>query len=558
MAKKALGRGLEAIFGEEFTRKPTMLQQTLSEGAKKRNGEEKRRSGSKKKSKRNDEIRTEERFLDEEEKKNKMTDEEQISETISQTQTFAEHSSHDAAVGKNADNADTDSASAMFPSAESESLAGAAKTGSEEQGQQTSSALEETKMQGKDNSETVKRTEPKNESTEPKNESTAGVAEHSDAEHSDTSDTAEHSEIAKTSKAAKLAEKTEKSETAVKAENIETINSEIREKSENTETVTETDTKGETDSETGWDGIDFKNVSYENGIEDTDETVPVSNRSDHVDFSIADYAQKDGDVSRETFIAISRIEPNQNQPRKKFDPETLQELADSMKQYGVLQPLLVKKNGMMYEIIAGERRWRAAKLAGLKEIPVLIKSFNDQESAEISIIENIQREDLGPIEEARAYQALIEGYGLTQEEVASRVAKNRTTITNSLRLLQLSEPVLKLLSDGILSAGHARALLSISDAELQKTLADLVAEKKLSVRETEKLVKEALKKKKAKENDEIEQELNMYLIDASRKLTELLGTKVQILQGARGKGKVQIEYYNTDDLNKIIDRLRSE
>lgn len=268
-------------------------------------------------------------------------------------------------------------------------------------------------------------------------------------------------------------------------------------------------------------------------------------------------AEKAKNVSRETFLPISRIEPNRSQPRKKFDEESLQELASSMKRFGVLQPLLVKQQGAMYEIIAGERRWRAAKLAGLAEVPVIVRSFDKQAAAEIAIIENIQREALGPIEEARAYQSLIQEYGLTQEEVAERVSKNRSTITNSLRLLQLSERVLALLTDGKLTAGHARALLMLTDKTVQEQLAAEIVERHLSVRDAERLAKAAAKAKK-KQASETEQELNMYLIDAARKLTEHLGTKVQIRQGARGKGKVEIEYYNTDDLNKIMDRLRSE
>lgn len=264
------------------------------------------------------------------------------------------------------------------------------------------------------------------------------------------------------------------------------------------------------------------------------------------------------DVSRETsVIRIALIEPNKNQPRKEFDEEKLNELADSMKRYGVLQPLLVKQNGRMYEIIAGERRWRAAKLAGLKEVPVIIRSFDPQESAEISIIENIQREDLGPVEEARAYKALIDEFGLTQEEVAGRVSKNRSTITNSLRLLQLPDRVLELLTDGKLSAGHARCLITIPDREQQELLAAEIVEKKLSVRETEKIAKTlASGKKKQKKDDTGEQELNMYLIDIARKLTASLNTKVLIKQGSKGRGKIEIDYYSDDDLEKIISRLR--
>lgn len=265
----------------------------------------------------------------------------------------------------------------------------------------------------------------------------------------------------------------------------------------------------------------------------------------------------DEDVSRETVkLRVSLIEPNRNQPRKQFQEESLQELADSMKKYGVLQPLLVRPNGSMYELIAGERRWRAAKLAGLKEVPVLVRSFAPQESAEIAIIENIQRENLGPVEEARAYQALIDEYGLTQEEVAERVSKNRSTITNSLRLLQLSDPVLDMLTDGRLSAGHARCLITLGEKALQEKLAEEIVEKKLSVRETEKLVKHFAAQKKKKKPEAEEQPLDMYLIDIARKLTASLNTKVLIKQGSKGRGKIEIDYYSNEDLEKIISRLR--
>ena len=268
-------------------------------------------------------------------------------------------------------------------------------------------------------------------------------------------------------------------------------------------------------------------------------------------------AEKKDDVSRETLqVKLSLIEPNRNQPRKKFDEESLRELAASMEKYGVLQPLLVKQNGLMYEIIAGERRWRAAKLAGLREVPVIVKDFAPQERAEIAIIENIQREDLGPVEEAKAYQALIDEYGLTQEEVAEKVAKNRSTITNSLRLLQLCEPVLELLSAAQLTAGHARCLIPITDTAMQEQLAREIIERKLSVRETEKLAKQISSGKKRKKEDEEEKELDMYLIDIARKLTARLNTKVLIRQGSRGKGKILIDYYSNEDLEKIIGKLR--
>lgn len=303
---------------------------------------------------------------------------------------------------------------------------------------------------------------------------------------------------------------------------------------------------GETESCTANDGVyPAEHVSREtSGCGETASGASVSD------------AGGTGGAAAPLLVKTALIEPNRSQPRTKFDEESLKELAASIEKYGVLQPLLVKQNGMLYEIIAGERRWRAAKLAGLKDVPVIIKDFEPQERAEIAIIENIQREDLGPVEEARAYQALIDGYGLTQEEVAERVSKNRSTVTNSLRLLQLSEKVLGMLSDGALSAGHARCLIPLAAAEQEALAADIV-QKKLSVRETEKLAKSlASGKKKKKQKDEAEQELSMYLIDLARKLTASLNTKVLIKQGSRGHGKIEIDYYSDDDLEKIISRLR--
>ena len=262
-----------------------------------------------------------------------------------------------------------------------------------------------------------------------------------------------------------------------------------------------------------------------------------------------------GNVSRETSIRISLIEPNRKQPREQFREESLGELADSIKKYGVLQPLLVKKKGMMYEIIAGERRWRAAKLAGLKEVPVIVKEFDPKEAAEIAIIENIQREDLGPVEEARAYQSLMEEFGLTQEEVAERVSKNRSTITNSLRLLQLSEKVLSLLSEGSLSAGHARCLIPL-EQQKQEQVAEEILAGHLSVRETEKLVKELQEGRKKNRSVKKERTEDIYLAELARLLESSLHTKVQIRQGSKGRGRIEIEYYSNEDLEKLMDRLR--
>ena len=198
-------------------------------------------------------------------------------------------------------------------------------------------------------------------------------------------------------------------------------------------------------------------------------------------------------VSRETLLPVHEIEPNKSQPRKNFDEEALKELSDSIKQYGIIQPLIVQKRDKYYEIIAGERRWRAARIAGLKEIPVIIKDYTPQETIEVALIENIQREDLNPIEEAQAYQRLIKEYQLTQEELADKVSKSRVTITNSLRLLKLDERVQQMLTDELLTGGHARALLSLEDKNFQYETACKIIDKKLSVRDTEKLVKQMLK-----------------------------------------------------------------
>lgn len=265
---------------------------------------------------------------------------------------------------------------------------------------------------------------------------------------------------------------------------------------------------------------------------------------------------KTANVSRETNkVRISLIEPNSLQPRKNFDEEALNELADSIKKYGVLQPLLVKKTGQTYQIIAGERRWRAAKLAGLTEIPVIEKDLADRETAEVALIENLQREDLNPVEEAMAYRDLIEEYGLKQEELAEKVSKNRTTITNSLRLLQLGDELLSRVSEGKLSAGHARALLSVEDAARRKQLADRVINLGLSVRETEKMAKNA-KEAKTEKQAAKKVPVDAYSKEVAKQLTKSLGTKVSLKPGRDGAGKIEIEYYSTDGLNALLEKLR--
>lgn len=258
-------------------------------------------------------------------------------------------------------------------------------------------------------------------------------------------------------------------------------------------------------------------------------------------------------VSRETLkVRISLVEPNRSQPRKDFDKAALAELADSIRKYGVLQPLLVKKTGQTYQIIAGERRWRAAKLAGLTEVPVIEKDLSDGVAAEVALIENLQREDLNPVEEALAYRALIDDYGLKQDEVAEKVSKNRSTITNSLRLLQLGDDLLEKVSEGKLSAGHARALLSVDSQARRKQLADKIINLGLSVREAEKMAKNGAaatgKKKKEAPDD--------YMKDAAKQLTRALGTKVSIRPGKDESGKIEIEYYSMDGLNALLERLK--
>ena len=261
-------------------------------------------------------------------------------------------------------------------------------------------------------------------------------------------------------------------------------------------------------------------------------------------------------------IDIQLIQPNLNQPRRHFDEEELEELAASVREYGILQPLLLKKQGPLYEIIAGERRWRAAKRAGLTEVPAIVRELDEKTSREIAIIENIQRADLNAVEEARAYQSLIDEYGLTQEEVAKRVSKKRVTITNSLRLLKLEPEILELLQSGRISQGHARALLGIEDSDLRCSIAHRCAEENLSVREIEQLVKldklkKAEKKKKDQGESAEEKRLKAIYRDLEKKMKAKLGTKVSIVPKDESKGKLEIEYYSQDELDRIFTLLNS-
>lgn len=255
-------------------------------------------------------------------------------------------------------------------------------------------------------------------------------------------------------------------------------------------------------------------------------------------------------------LKISLIQANPSQPRKRFSDEELKELSESIKQFGVIQPLLVKKQGPIYEIIAGERRFRAAKLAGLAEVPVLIRNYDEKLSKEVAIIENIQREDLNAVEEALAYQSLISEYDLSQEELAERLSKKRTTITNSLRLLKLEEEILNYIREGKLKEGHGRALLSIPEGKQRLELAKECVEKKLSVREVEKRSQEQTPQKKKKKS--IPKQMASIFKDLENRMGESLGTKVKIIPRNENKGKVEIEYYSKEDLEHLYDLLEGK
>lgn len=280
-----------------------------------------------------------------------------------------------------------------------------------------------------------------------------------------------------------------------------------------------------------------------------DSMIPKSEK-----FKIED-RKKEKNVSCETLIGINEIEPNKSQPRKKFDEDSLQELADSIKQFGIIQPLVLQKRDKYYEIIAGERRWRAARIAGVKKIPAIIKEYSDQEIIEIALIENIQREDLNPIEEAQAYKRLIKDFNMKQDEVAERVCKSRTAVTNSMRLLKLCDKVQQMLVDDIISGGHGRALIPIEDEELQYTVALKILDEKLSVRETEKLVKKILSDTPNKEEKKVNPTEEIVYKDIEEKLKSVMGTKVVINRKNKNKGVIEIEYYSEDELDRIVDMV---
>ena len=268
--------------------------------------------------------------------------------------------------------------------------------------------------------------------------------------------------------------------------------------------------------------------------------------------------KKSEEKPAEVKVKISKVEPNREQPRKNFDEDALLELAESIKQFGVLQPLLVQDRKDYYEIIAGERRWRAAKIAGLKEVPVIIKKLTEQEMVEISLIENIQRENLNPIEEALAYKRLLNEFNLKQDEVAERVSKSRTAVTNSMRLRKLNEKVQQMVIDDMLTTGHARALLGIEDQEKQYVIAQQIFDEKLSVRETEKLVKKIQKEKNLpeKKKEELDEQVALAYHDVEEKMKLILGTKVNIRAKDNKKGKIEIEYYSMDEFNRIFEMMQ--
>lgn len=286
-----------------------------------------------------------------------------------------------------------------------------------------------------------------------------------------------------------------------------------------------------------------------------DSLIP-ENKSAKVSSSESKKTEETAEIkSGEQMMKINMVEPNRDQPRRNFEEDALLELADSIKQYGVLQPLIVRKRNDYYEIIAGERRWRAAKMAGVKEVPVIIKEYNEQEILEIALIENIQRENLNPIEEAMAFKKLLEEFNLKQDEVAERVSKSRTAVTNSMRLLKLDQRVQQMIIDDMISTGHARALLAIDDPEQQYVLANRIFDEKLSVRETEKLIKEIKNPKKQKEKKIIE---NAFIYeDIEDKMKQVLGTKVHVASKGKGKGKIEIEYYSDKELERMFDMIMS-
>ena len=359
----------------------------------------------------------------------------------------------------------------------------------------------------------------------------------------------------KTEKAAK----TEKTEKAAKTENTEKImkaeNRENAAGSENREEAAGPENKKESFHAKGNSSLK-QNEKTEK--DDTAAMDSVQILGDAVNTAaLAKNGQQEEPAQTELELKVSELEPNRDQPRKAFDEVQLEELADSIRKYGVLQPLLVQKKKDNYEIIAGERRWRAAKLAGLKTVPVVIREYSPQQAMEIALIENVQREDLNPIEEALAYQRLMQEFSLKQEEIAERVSKNRTTITNSMRLLNLTPEVQKMLVEGRISSGHARALLALSDPQQQIELAKKVELERMSVREIEKAVKLLGKEKKEKKKKEVDEAVELVFQDMENRMKTVMGTKVNISRKDKTKGKIEIEYYSEAELERIVELIES-
>ena len=299
-----------------------------------------------------------------------------------------------------------------------------------------------------------------------------------------------------------------------------------------------------------------------NGLEETaDQIMQTGSSKETADRQLSQMDRDPASESGVRTLRLSQIDPNRSQPRQNFEDEALEELADSIRQFGVLQPILVQKKGNRYEIIAGERRWRASRKAGLTEIPAIIRDYSDQETLELSLIENIQRQDLNPIEEAKAFRRLLDEFSLRQEDLAARVSKSRTAITNSMRLLKLDERVQDMIVQGEISMGHARALIPVEIQEEQYLIAQQVAEKHLSVRDVEKLIKERLSGKKKKKGSgkgkapEMDAALELAYKEIEERLKQSLGTKTVIRHSGDGSGRLEIEFYSHEDLEKIVDML---
>ena len=304
----------------------------------------------------------------------------------------------------------------------------------------------------------------------------------------------------------------------------------------------------------GLDSLIPKSSSISKGSNEKIKEIPIKKEVEKVVEKVVETVVEEKIVYEQQLVKLSLVEPNREQPRKKFDEDSIIELSESIKQHGVITPLLVLQKDNYYEIIAGERRWRAAKLAGLKEVPVIIKDLTDQEVVEISLIENIQRENLNPIEEAMAYKKLLNEYNLKQDEIAERVGKSRTAVTNAIRLLKLSDEVQQMIIDEMISTGHARALLTIENKEFQYQLAQKIFDEKLSVREVEKLIKDIKNPKKEKPKTTINEQQFIY-DDLQNKMNQILGTKVNIKQKNANKGKIEIEYYSSEELEHIFDLI---